>query len=174
MPKPWSMITKKQVGFTLVASALGASCFLSGPAAFAQHSQSTIDWKQLNLTTQQYQQVQLLEQDWNAKYMKLQPQILENQRKMLRLLADPRSDSLEIMATQQTVARLKEQLRNEATANYLRKRALLNVAQQRQLEGMLAQMVAEKQRAATPSAQQAEQGGFMDLIHKVKWAIEPH
>ncbi len=142
--------------------------------SFADDGRLTVDWKRLNLSAQQSQQIQVLEQDWNAKYMKLQPQIVEHQRKLVHLLNDPKSDSLEIMSTQQTIARLKEQLRNEATANYLRKRALLTEIQQHQLESMMQQMVAEKQRTAAPSAPSDDQGGFMDLIHKVKWAIEPH
>jgi hypothetical protein len=146
-----------------------------GPPAFAQECRQSVDWRSLNLSTQQSMQVQSLEQDWNTKYLHLQPQILDLQRRLVRLLGDPKSDPLEIMSIQQTIARLKEQLRNEATANYLRKRSLLNEQQQRQLEFQLQQLVADRQRTALPGTQSDDNnGGFMNLIHKVRWAIDPH
>jgi hypothetical protein len=87
---------------------------------------------------------------------------------------DPKSDPLEIMSTNQRVAHLKEHLRNEATTNYLKKRAILNQDQQHQLETMMQQMIATRQQSAATVPQAEEQGGFMDIIHKVKWAIQQH
>lgn len=133
-----------------------------------------VDWKSLHLNASQSQQLTQLENEWHAKYSRTQPQIAELQRKLERLLPDPKSDPLEIMATQQTIARLKEQLRNEATTNYLRKRSLLNEAQQHQLEGMLQQMVVERQRPATSALQGEQSPGIMNIVNKIKWAIEPH
>lgn len=133
-----------------------------------------IDWQRLNLNQQQSQTIGSLDSDWNGKYQRLQPQIIQNQQKLQRLLPDPKSDPLEIMATQQTIARLKEQLRNDATTNYLRKRAALNEAQQHQLEGMLQQMVLERQRPTTPVMQADQAGGIGNIVNKIKWAIEPH
>lgn len=155
--------------FTL---ALGLS-LAGNEAAFAGEG-CCLDWKKLNLSTQQTMQIQGLEQDWNSKYVKLQPEILEQQRKLAKLLMDPKSDPLEIMATNQSIARLKEQLRNEATTNYLHKRALLNSDQQHQLESMMQQMIASRQQSATSAPQTEEQGGFMDIIQKVRWAIQQH
>jgi hypothetical protein len=134
-----------------------------------------IDWQRLNLDQQQSQTIGSLDNDWNQKYQRLQPQIIGLQRKLERLLPDPHSDPLEIMATQQSIARLKEQLRNDATTNYLRKRAALNSDQQHQLEGMLQQMVSDRQRATAP-VMQADQagGGISNIVNKIKWAIEPH
>ena len=134
-----------------------------------------VDWKRLNLTAQQTQQIDQLTQEWNSKYMRIQPQIISLQRKIKTRFADPNSDPLEIMATQQSLARLQEELRNEAMANYLRKRSLLTEVQQRQLETMMQQMVAERQQRCMPQSNQPdEQNGFMSIIHKVRWAIEPH
>lgn len=140
--------------------------------ALAETDRSCVDWKKLSLSAPQSQQIQSLEQDWNGKYLKIQPDILDQQRKLTKLLMDPKSDPLEIMSTQQNIARLREQLRNEATANYLKKRAILNVEQQRQLEFMMQQMVAERQRGTGSMPQAEEQGGFMELIQKVRWAIQ--
>jgi Spy/CpxP family protein refolding chaperone len=133
-----------------------------------------IDWQRLNLNQQQSQTIGTLDSEWNQKYQRLQPQIVGLQQKLQRLLPDPKSDPLEIMATQQTIARLKEQLRNDATTNYLRKRAALNGDQQHQLEGMLQQMVSERQRPAAPVMQADQNGGISNIVNKIKWAIEPH
>lgn len=131
-----------------------------------------MDWKKLNLTAVQTQKIQEFEQDWNTKYMKIQPEILEQQRKLAKLLLDPKSDQLEIMTTNQRIAHLKEHLRNEATTNYLKKRALLNQDQQHQLEGMMQQMIATRQQSAASAPQTEEQGGFMDIIQKVRWMVQ--
>lgn len=121
--------------------------------AMADELRMGINWQRLNLTPQQSQQIQALEAQWNHDYMEVQPSILEDQHKLTRLLSDPKSDPLEIMALQQAIARKKEQLRAAATANYLRKRQLLNEGQQHGLEDMIHQAVADRQRAASPGAQ---------------------
>lgn len=135
-----------------------------------------VDWNKLGLSSQQSQQVQVLEKQWNSKYAHIQPQIVAEQKELVALLGDPKSDPLEIMETQQSITRLREQLRNEATSNYLRKRAILTANQQHQLEGMLQQMVAERQQHGSTQASTVsdQNGGIMNIIHKVKWAIEPH
>lgn len=148
---------------TLAASA-------GGVPALAQERQ--MDWKKLNLNPNQSQQIQTLESEWNGKYMQIQPQIHDHQRKLAKLLVDPKSDSIEIMATNQTLTRLKEQLRNEATTNYLRKRAILNQDQQHQLETMMQQMISSRQQNVGGAPQTEEQGGFMNIIQKVRWAIQ--
>jgi Spy/CpxP family protein refolding chaperone len=134
-----------------------------------------VDWNRLNLTGQQSEQIEALKQDWTLKYNHLQPQIVEQQQKLVKLLADPKADPLDIMATQQSIARMKEQLRNEATTNYLRKRAVLSEIQRRQLEANMQQLVAERQRGQQLVQPQPGQGGFMDnLIRSVKWTIDQH
>ena len=154
--------------------ALSALITGAGPTFAEDEGKGCVDWKKLNLSTSQAHQVQTLEQDWTSKYMKIQPDILSEQKKLARLLLDPKSDPLEIMATNQRIAHLKEQLRNEATTNYLKKRAILNGDQQHQLEFMMQQMIATRQQSAAPVPQTEEQGGFMDIIHKVRWAIQQH
>ena len=134
----------------VMSLALAAGCTL--PAS-ADELRMGINWQRLNLTPQQSQQIQCLEAQWNHDYMEIQPAIIEEQHKLTRLLSDPKSDPLEIMALQQSIARKKEQLRAAATANYLRKRQLLNDGQQHGLEDMIHQAVAERQRVSSPGAQ---------------------
>lgn len=155
------------------------SAFMNSPA-FAQDPNHNahgpgrcIDWTRLNLNQQQSQSITQLDSEWRAKYQQLQPQILQKQKKLQELLADSKSDPLEIMSTQQSIARMRENLRNEATTNYLRKRAILTETQQHQLEAMLQQMVMERQRA-TPMVQADQAGGITNIVNKIKWAIEPH
>lgn len=133
-----------------LALAVGAA---SGSAAMADELRMGINWQRLNLTPQQSQQIQLLEAQWNHDYMEIQPAIIEEQHKLTRLLSDPKSDPLEIIALQQSIARKKEHLRAAATTNYLRKRQLLSDGQQHGLEDMIHQAVAERQRTANPGSQ---------------------
>jgi hypothetical protein len=164
----------RRAGATLMA-AVFTVCLTSSanaqPGPDSAHR--CVDWKRLNLSTQQSQSITQLDDYWHAKYQHVQPQIMESQKKLERLLSDSKSDPLEIMATQQNIARLKEQLRNEATTNYLRKRAVLNEGQQHQLEAMLSQMVMERQHT-TPMVQADQAGGIGNIVNKIKWAIEPH
>jgi hypothetical protein len=103
-------------------------------------------YDKLNLNPNQAGQIQSLDQDWRSHYAQLGPRLKGAQNRLMQLLATPKSDPLEITTEQQRINQLKEQLSQQATANYLRKRRLLNTDQQRQLEGYLRRMVAERQR----------------------------
>jgi hypothetical protein len=161
---------------TNILSAAVVALVLAGGLSSAAMADPTkcVEWKRLGLTQQQNQSIAALDAEWKKKYATTQPQIVEAQKKLEGLLPDPKSDPLEIMATQQTIARLKENLRNEATTNYLRKRAILNSLQQHQLEGMLQQMVMERQRPLNGAAQAEQPGGITNIVNKVRWAIQPH
>jgi Spy/CpxP family protein refolding chaperone len=159
---------------TYTLSMLLISLLLSAIPAQADERSCSVDWHKLSLSANQNQQIHSLEQDWNTKYMQLQPQIVDLQHKLVKLLADPKSDPVEIMTCQQSLSRLKEQLRNLATANYLRKRAILTNNQQHQLEFMLQQAIAEKQRSQIPNLPNEEQSGIGGIMHKVRWAIQQH
>lgn len=134
----------------IFALALGSTTSF---AASADELRMGINWQRLNLTPGQSQQIHTLESQWNHDYMEVQPSIVEDQQKLRRLLANPKPQELEIMALQQSIARKQEQLRAAATANYLRKRQLLNETQQRSLEEMIQHAVAERQRMANPGSQ---------------------
>lgn len=141
-----SRIALLSIGLAIALPALGQP-------ARADEPHMSIDWRKLQLTPAQSQQIQGLEAQWTEEYMRVQPSIIEDQRKLQNLLSDPKSDSLEIMAVQQSLARKKEQLRSSATANYLRKRQVLDGEQQRSLEDMIRQTIAERQRTLNPGSQ---------------------
>jgi exonuclease VII large subunit len=113
-----------------------ALIFCAPLAAFAEVPHP---YDKLNLNPNQAERIQNLDQDWRSRLKNAQNRLVE-------LLSTPKSDPLEITSQQQRVNQLKEQLSEQATANYLRKRSLLNTDQQRQLEGLLKRMVAERSR----------------------------
>ncbi|MCC6978345.1 MAG: hypothetical protein IT343_08490 [Candidatus Melainabacteria bacterium] len=153
-------ITKK------VALVIGIQTALVMPA-FAEN-QCCVDWSKLNLSAQQNQQVQQLEAQWQQDYSQIKPAIAEEQRKLQRLLESHNADPVELMAVQQSLQRKKDQLNQAATANYLRKRQVLNENQQHQLEQMIRQRIAEKQKDMHPNVQSNEMPNrLQDLMQRV-------
>lgn len=138
-----------------------------------------IDWGRLDLTSSQNQQIQQLETEWNREFGQMRPAIVDDQRKLWKLLQDHNSDPVEIMSLQQSIARRKEQLHALATANYLKKRQLLNENQQHNLEQMMRQMLNARMRMrSTTSGDLQEAEGPTDhiqnLIHRVRniWPVQ--
>lgn len=103
-------------------------------------------YNKLKLNPAQRERIEDLDQDWKSKYTDIGPRLQSAQKRLGDLLATPKSDPWEITSAQQRVNQLKEQLSEQATANYLRKRRLLDGDQQKQLEGYLRRMVAERGR----------------------------
>jgi Spy/CpxP family protein refolding chaperone len=108
----------------------------------------TPPYNKLNLNEHQTRQIASLDSDWTSKYQDLKPQLIEQQRRLAQLLASPKSDPLEITATQQHINQLKEQLSGAATATYLRKRRVLNSDQQQGLEDWMKQRLIQKIKPA--------------------------
>lgn len=133
-----------------------------------------VDWSKLNLSPQQNQQVQQLESQWQQDYSQIKPSIAEEQRKLQRLLESHNADPVELMAVQQSLTRKKDQLNQAATANYLRKRQVLNENQQHQLEQMIRQRISQKQKEMHPNAGSNEMPGrLQDLMQKVLQRKDP-
>lgn len=101
-------------------------------------------YDKLQLAPDQVARIQQLDADWKQNYSNLGPRLRTAESRLTQLLATPTSDPLEVTSQQQRVNQLKETLAEQATANYLRKRRLLNTDQQKQLEGYLRRMVAER------------------------------
>ncbi len=110
-----------------------------------------VDWNKLNLTQQQNQQIQQLESQWQQDYQQIRPALQDDQVRLKRLLETHNADPVELMAVQQSINRKREQLNAAATANYLRKRQVLNENQQHQLGQMIQHRIDEKQRERHPS-----------------------
>ncbi|HEY9787670.1 MAG TPA: hypothetical protein V6D17_19940 [Candidatus Obscuribacterales bacterium] len=132
-----------------------------------------IEWSKLNLTAQQSQQIDQLDQQWQQDFRSLKPLIDEAQRKKQRLLESHNADPLEIMRLQASIDQWKQQLNQAATANYLKKRQILNESQQHQLEQMLREKFEAKQRELHPGINTEPLPSRMQgLIQRVKniWA----
>ncbi len=151
MLKLWTMKINRGPFLNLL---LVSACIIGGSQpSLADEDGCRIDWTHLELTPTQTQQIRTLEAQWNQEYMQVQPSVIDDQRRLSRLLSDPRSDPLEVMALQQSIARKKEHLRASATASYLRKRQVLNDGQRQALEDMIRQAVAQRQRVLSPGSQ---------------------
>lgn len=135
-----------RVSFAQFAIAAAFTIATAYPGFAQGGAHCSIDWTKLNLNPDQQAQIRNLESQWNKDYMQLQPIIVDEQRKLQQELSESRPDPVEVMALQQSIARKQEQLRAQACANYLRKRQVLNDGQQRQLENMIHQVLAERKR----------------------------
>ena len=114
---------------------------------------SCVDWGKLNLSPAQTAQIQSLESDWTKTYNDMRPGIQDDQQKLTKMLADHNSDPVEVMALQQQIARKKAQLNGLATANYLKKRQVLNESQQYSLEQQIKEVVRRRQNQLYPGTQ---------------------
>lgn len=137
------------------------------PAA-ADEPNCSINWTKLNLSPQQSERIQSLDNKWNEFYVNLQSSIVNDQRKLTQLLSDPKSDPVEIMALQQSITRKREQLRSKATATYLRKRQLLNDQQQVELQNMVKRAIAERRRINSMGTQPANTDRIQNLMQRVR------
>jgi Spy/CpxP family protein refolding chaperone len=114
-------------------------------ATLAEDEHGIIDYSKLNLSLEQDKQIQQLDKDWQHNLNELKPPLVEDQKRLAKLLATYDSDSVEIMALQQGIAQKREKLVALATTNYLKKRQLLTENQQHELSAMIRQAVSERQ-----------------------------
>lgn len=139
------LIMKTPLQFLSSAALLLVASAIVSPAAQAD-PRLPHPYDKIQMNDAQAQRIADLDQQWKSKYQDLGPRLQGAQKQLMDLLSTPKSDPLEVTSAQQRVNQLKEQLSEQATANYLRKRSLLNTDQQKQLEGYLRRMVAEHGR----------------------------
>lgn len=135
-----------------------------------------VDWNKLNLSPAQSAQIQTLEAEWTKNYNDIRPEIVDDQQKLTKMLADHNSDPVEVMALQQTIARKKSQLNGLATANYLKKRSVLTENQQYSLEQQIKEVVRRRQNAMYPGTQQdaVVTDHIQNLMNRVRniWPVQ--
>ena len=149
-------------------------CF-NANAGLCQDEHLAVDWSKLNLNNQQTKRIQELEEQWRRDYGQLKPAIYEDQRKIGRLLGEHDSDPVEIMSLQASLDRKKGQLSALALSNYLKKREVLTDNQQRTLEIMMRQAIAEKeQNSAGTALTQTSPDRIQGLMQKVRnaWTVQ--
>jgi hypothetical protein len=135
-----------------------------------------VDWARLNLTPAQNNQIEQLNAEWNKDYNEIKPVIVENKQKLQKMLSDHNSDPVEVMALQQQITHKREQLTGLATANYLKKRQILNENQQFNLEQMIKDMVRKRQAAqySTQHTENAVPDRIQSLMSRVRnsWPVQ--
>jgi Spy/CpxP family protein refolding chaperone len=114
-------------------------------SALAEDEHSAINWTKLKLSLEQDKQIQQLDKDWQNNVNELKPPMVEDQKRLAKLLTTYDSDSVEIMALQQAIAQKREKLIALATTNFLKKRQLLTENQQHELSAMIQQSISERQ-----------------------------
>src|SRR5215468_6948245 len=112
-----SMSSGKIGGWRLT---LAAICWLAlPPPVFSNDGFWHVPYESLGLTDEQAEKIDQLESNWKRRYEVLSPHLKSLRQQLIRLLADPRSDPLEVTVVQQKIARVKAELDNEAMINYL-------------------------------------------------------
>jgi len=114
----------------------------------AEDEHSAINWSKLKLSLEQDRQIQQLDKDWQSNLSELKPPMMEDQKRLAKLLTTYDSDSVEIMALQQAIAQKREKLIALATTNFLKKRQLLTENQQHELSSMIQQSISERQHSS--------------------------
>lgn len=131
----------KKTPITLILAVAASGILLLSSAALAQPddlsgASATLPspYNRFNLNARQSQQILNLDSEWRQHYVQIEPTLMDEQKHLTNLLAMPHADPLEITSAQERVNLLKEQLTQYATTNYLKKRRVLNLGQQKELE----------------------------------------
>jgi Spy/CpxP family protein refolding chaperone len=126
-----------------------------------------VHWEKLNLTPQQSQQIQQIEQGWEKTYSETAPLIADEQQRLSKKLGE-HCDQLEIIQLHNSIDRKQMQLRQTAMMTFLKKRAVLNDNQQRSLEVMMNTEIDRRRAELNPGAGQNEvPNGVQDLLERV-------
>ncbi len=129
---------------------------------------SMIDWSKLNLTRDQSQAIDDLNNKWLHDYNEIQPSIKDDQRKLTELLGAHNSDPVEIMSVQQSLAHKREKLKNIAMVNYLKKRQILTDTQKHDLDLMVRDVIAQKQNNNSANVNLVGSDRIQNLIERVR------
>lgn len=96
-----------------------------------------INWTSLNLSSDQSDRLEELEDDWKQTYATVFPQIEAERRELKQLLSNPNSDPNKIMQVQSRINQKKMLLHQEAMKVYLKKKDQLNPDQRNRLQQMI-------------------------------------
>jgi Spy/CpxP family protein refolding chaperone len=121
---------------------------LNPVGVLAAEEKISIDWRKLNLSSEQESRIKDLDREWQSNWSEVKPTLVDEQKRLAKLLTTYDSDSVEIMALQQSIAQKREKLIACATTNYLKKRQLLTENQQHELSAMMNQSIAARQHGS--------------------------
>ncbi|HEY9755727.1 MAG TPA: hypothetical protein V6C97_11235 [Oculatellaceae cyanobacterium] len=126
-----------------------------------------VHWDKLNLSPQQSQQIQQIEDGWLKTYSETAPMIADEQQRLRKKIGE-HCDQLEIIQLHNAIDRQQMQLRQTAMMTFLKKRAVLNDNQQRSLEVMMNAEINRRQQELNPGSGQSEvPNGVQDLLERV-------
>lgn len=106
---------------------------ICGAPALSEAKQ--IDWDTLNLTPQQENQMQHLENNWEKTHQEVNSQIEKDMAEMKQIL--PTGDTQRIRQLQTRISTNKMYLMNESMDTFLKKRDMLSPSQRSQLQKMI-------------------------------------
>lgn len=105
--------------------------------ALAKQGYVQVNWDRLDLSSQQRNSLNNLDEQWHGTVSEVAPRLHENERKLKHLMRSPNADEEEILSLQQQIHKDKAQLKMEATQIFLNKRKVLNKEQQQKLRNMI-------------------------------------
>jgi hypothetical protein len=127
--------------FVPLASGMGllALCVAAGfwLQAQAKSDFQEIQWETLDLSEQQRQSIQQLDQHWHSTVSEVVPRIQEQEKRLKHLMSSQKPDEPTILQVQQSIHQDKSRLKMEATQIFLRKRKILNKQQENRLLRMI-------------------------------------
>jgi Spy/CpxP family protein refolding chaperone len=119
------------------------------PASMSQSSKSLssenlttrnytqINWGKLNLSSEQMEKIQSLDKEWMRIQQLIRPKIIRDQQQLKNIMSNPEVDEDLIRKLQRDIMLRQEQLRYEATENFLSKRRILTSEQREKLHKMV-------------------------------------
>lgn len=115
---------------------LCAMMVLFMPLALAKKG-GNVDWKQLNLSPAQSQNINKIESEWERTYRQLSPQIERDKQALMQELGSPNPDRQKVMQLQTRIEQNKMKLKNASMDVYLEKSEQLDSGQKKQLKQMM-------------------------------------
>lgn len=98
-----------------------------------------INWSGLELTNEQMVQMESLDNQWQKVQQMVRPKLIRDQQTLRNVITNPNLNEDYIRKLQRDIMLRQEQLRYEATENFLSKRRLLNKDQREKLHKMMKQ-----------------------------------
>lgn len=104
---------------------------------FSNKGLVNINWTQLNLSEDQAKKMNELDDQWGRIEQLIRPKIIRDQQQLKNIMSNPNADDEQIRNLQRDIMTRQEQLRFEATENFLSKRRILNTKQREVLHKMM-------------------------------------
>lgn len=105
--------------------------------AIAKQEYKAVNWDSLDLSNQQRDSLNDLDEQWQSSLSEMAPRIQANERKLKLLMRSPKPNESDILKLQQQILEDKAKLKLEATQIFSLKRKLLKKEQEQKLIQMM-------------------------------------